>query len=302
MQPKLFDTHTHFNFNAFKDDSEETMRRTIEKDVWFINVGAESRTSQRAAEITSSYPSGVYAAVGLHPIHTYDDKLEETINGERIEFITRAEDFKPQFYANLIENSAKIVAVGETGLDYFHIRKFDSVGRNNSTPDVEAYAHTPLLQDKQKEIFTAQIELAFKYQKPLILHCRPLKNYDAYYDMLAILKENKDKLLPKAGVVHCFVGNLAIMQEFLELGFYLGFNGIITFTDDYNQLIINASIDKIVLETDSPWLTPVPYRGKRNESIYVAEVAKKIGQIKKLDFETVANKTTENALRLFRIT
>jgi len=288
MSPKLFDTHTHFNFNAFKDDSEEVMQRTLEEDVWFINVGAEARTSERAMKMTEKYPQGVYASVGLHPIHTYDDKLAEVVNGEKVEFVTKAENFDPQFYENLIKSSDKVVAVGETGLDYFHIRKFDPVLQEE-------------LRQKQKEIFALQIDLAFRNNKPLILHCRPTENYNAYVDLLAILKENKDKLLDNPGVIHCFSANLEIMRGFLEMGFCLGFNGIITFTSAYDNLVQEAPLSKILLETDSPWLAPVPFRGKRNESIYVQEVAKKIGELKKMSFEEVAEATTENTKRVFGI-
>ncbi len=286
MPPKLFDTHTHFNFNAFRDDSEEIMKKTLENDVWFVNVGAENRTSKRAVEIAQKYPEGVYAAVGLHPIHTYDDKLEETVNGEKVEFITKAEDFDPQFYGNLIKSSDKVLAVGEVGLDYFHIRKFDPILQEK-------------LRQKQKGIFVSQIKLAFEYKKPLILHCRPLKDYDAYHDMLDILRENKNQLVKVPGIIHCFSANLEIMREFLKLGFYFGFNGIITFTDAYEELVKNIPLDRIVLETDSPWLAPVPYRGKRNESIYVKEVARKVGEIKGLSFEEVAEATVENARKIF---
>lgn len=286
MIPELFDSHTHFNFKDFKDDGEEVMKRTLDGNVWFVNVGAERKTSQRAVQIAERFPEGVFASVGLHPIHTFDDRLEEIVNGEKVQFETKAEDFDPQFYKDLIKNSKKVVAVGETGLDYFHIRKFDSTLNKK-------------LRQKQKEIFVSQINLAFEFKKPLILHCRPNENQDAYLEMLSVLKNNRKKIGQNPGVIHCFSADLKIMQEFLELGFCLGFNGIITFTENYNELVKNAPLQKILLETDSPWLAPVPFRGKRNESLFVKEVAKKIAELKNLFFEEVAQKTTENAKELF---
>jgi len=318
MPPILFDTHTHFNFNAFRDDWKETIERTLAKNVWFVNVGAESKTSARAVDIAEKYPEGVFAAVGLHPIHTYDDILEEEIKGEKVKFETKAEDFDEKYYAGLIESNDKVVAIGETGLDYFHIKKFSPGLRKK-------------LKQKQSEIFIKQLKLAAEHKKPIIVHCRPDKNYDAYEEILEILKEypvgsmfthvgsrlnpnvgsrlnleptEKDSIKRKLGdgkqpgIVHCFQGNEKILEEFLNLGFMIGYNGVITFTEEYDDLVRATPINRIVLETDSPWLAPVPHRGKRNESIYVKYVARKIAKLKGLDFNELARVTTENARRV----
>ena len=285
--PKLFDSHTHFNFNAFKDDWQEAIKRSLDAGVWFINVGAESKTSKRALEISLKYEEGVYASVGLHPIHTYNDELEETIKGETVKFITKAEDYDEKFYTSLLENNDKIKAIGEIGLDYFHIKKFPEILNSE-------------LKEKQKKVFSEQLDLAIKFQKPVILHCRPDKSYDAYWELLKIL-DTKDSLLPNPGIIHCFLGNTELLNEFLKRGFYIGFNGIITFVPDYSELVKQTPLDRIVLETDSPWLAPVPYRGKRNESLYVAEVAKKIAEIKEENLSEVKKITTENALKVFNI-
>ncbi|MFH1182639.1 MAG: TatD family hydrolase [Candidatus Moraniibacteriota bacterium] len=304
MNCKLFDTHTHFNFNAFKDDWEEVIGRTLAQDIWFINVGAEAKTSQRAVAIAKKYPftrrslldrrslnegggkggQGVFAAVGLHPIHVYDDEYEEEVNGERVRFITRAEEFDKDFYTGLIKKSKKVVAVGETGLDYFHIKKFSSVLNKK-------------LKAKQAEVFIEQIRLAKKYKKPVIIHCRPDKDFDAYKDILEILKDNKSL----TGIVHCFQADKKILEQFLNFGFMIGYNGVITFTEQYNGLVKATSLERIVLETDAPWLAPVPYRGKRNESIYVTEVARRIAELKNISYKEVAEVTTENAMRIFRL-
>jgi len=287
MKPILFDTHTHFNFNAFRGDWEETINRTLKKGVWFVNVGAEAKTSRRAVDIAKKYPEGVYAAVGLHPIHTYDDIFEEEVKGEKVKFKTKAEEFNGEHLVGLIESSEKVVAVGEIGLDYFHIKKFPSKLNKK-------------LKAKQAEVFAAQIKLAAKCDKPIIIHCRPSKDYDAYREILEILKDVNSygcKNVKNCGIVHCFQANAEILEEFLRMGFHVGYNGVITFTDQYNELVKVTPLERIVLETDSPWLAPVPLRGKRNESIYVEYVAGRIAELKGTDFDNVAKITTENAMK-----
>jgi len=285
--PKLLDTHTHFNFNSFKDDCDEVIKNTLSKDVWFINVGAEKRTSLRAVKIAKKYPKGVYASVGLHPIHIYESTLDEEIKGEKVSFRTTMEKYDKEYYKKLLEEK-KVVAVGETGLDYFHIKQFKS--------DLNKK-----LKDKQKEVFSQQIDLAGENDIPLIIHARSEKGFDAHLDILKILKEKKKTFPNLTGVVHCYSGDAIISKEYLSLGFLLGFNGIITFAADYDEIIRETDISKILIETDSPWLTPVPYRGKRNQSIYVEEVAKRIGVLKEMEYKEVAETTTNNATKLFNI-
>ncbi len=288
MIPKFFDTHTHFNFNAFKDDSQEAMKRSLDRDIWFINVAAEAKTAERAVKIAKDYERGVYASVGLHPIHTFEDEFEEEVKGEKVKFVTRAEEFDLEFYSSLIDNNEKIVAIGETGLDYFHLKKFPEDQQQE-------------LRKKQQLVFSQQIELAISKDKPLILHCRSLEGFDAYEDMFSILAPAKKKNPKLRGVLHCFSADLAVMKKFLELGFHFGFNGVITFARNYDEPLKALPQDKILLETDSPWLTPIPYRGKRNESLYVPEVAKKIAELRGESWEEVSAYTTQNALRLFEI-
>jgi len=306
MKPILFDTHTHFNFNAFKDDWEKVIERTLEKNIWFVNVGAEAKTSERAVNIALKYPKGVYAAAGLHPIHTYDDEIcrnRALPCSNRTESCSYAEEFDKNFYAGLIKKSKKVIALGEIGLDYFHIKKF-------------SYILNKKLKAKQAEVFIEQIKLAEKYKKPIIIHCRPDKDCDAYREILDILKDTRKMLLdPRfrgddrrskdnnslSGIVHCFQANIKILEQFISYGFMIGYNGVITFTDQYDELVKATPLEKIVLETDAPWLAPLPYRGKRNESLYVAEVAKRIAELKNISYEEVADRTTENAMRIFKL-
>lgn len=288
MWPKFFDTHTHFNFNAFKEDSREAMERALAQDIWFINVASEAKTAERAVKIAEEFEQGVYASVGLHPIHTFEDEFEEEVKGEKVKFATRAEEFDRDFYAGLIERSGKVVAVGETGLDYFHLRNF------SAEKQLE-------LREKQRQVFAEQIELAAEKKLPLILHCRVLEGYDAYEDMFDILEKAKQKYAHLTGVLHCFAGDSAVMKKFLALDFYFGFNGIITFARDYDESLKAIPRERLLLETDSPWLAPIPHRGKRNESLYVPEVAKKMAELREEKSEEVARYTTENTLRLFGI-
>lgn len=172
-------------------------------------------------------------------------------------------------------NEEKVIAVGEVGLDYYRTKGDDK-------------------QEKQREAFKQFINLAYQYKKPLILHCR-----DAHKDAIEILRLAKNILY--GGVAHSFTGTLEEAREYFNLGFYLGFNGIITFARQYDEVVVHTPLDRILLETDAPYLTPEPYRGQRNEPAYVLEVAKKVAELKDIPLETVIETTTQNTLDLFKI-
>jgi len=202
---------------------------------------------------------GIWATAGAHPNEIGNFNIED--------------------YKNLIADN-KVVAVGEVGLDYYR------------TPEPER-------QKIQKERFIQFMDLAEKYKKPVVLHCRDAQKGSeglAHHDAIEILKNYK-----LSGVSHSFTGTSEEAKEYLNLDFYLGFNGIITFTDQYNEVIKKTPLDKILLETDAPYLAPVPYRGKRNEPAYVIEVAKRIAKLKNISLEEVVNQTTKNAEKLFGI-
>ncbi|MDO8529116.1 MAG: TatD family hydrolase [bacterium] len=302
----LIDTHAHLNFNAFKNDADETAKRALEKNIWMINVGSQYSTSERAVLMAEKYSKevyphtknildkagdkiisssnnhndfgvGVYAAIGLHPIHLTEQKWQEKVDDdEEFEVISRAEEFDAEKYRKLAE-SKKVVAIGETGLDYFH-----SDGN----------------KEQQKEALEKQIDLAAELNLPIIIHCRK-----AYDDLIEILKDKKKYYGNKfRGVVHSYLGRLSqakIITE--ELGFHLGFNGIITFARDYDKVLTGIGLEYFLLETDCPYLTPIPFRGKRNEPAYVSYVAQKIAEIKEISIEEVSKTTTENARKLFEI-
>lgn len=188
------------------------------------------------------------------------------------------EKFDTAAYEELLKQD-KVVAMGEIGLDYYRTEK-------------------PEDQKRQKDRFVQQLELAKKVGKPLILHCRDARvgsKGRAYPQMIEILDSKT------GGVVHSFTGSLEEAKQFLNLGLYLGFNGIATFARQYDEIVRYVPLDRILLETDAPYLTPEPYRGKRNEPLYVIEVAKKIADLKKISVEEVTEQTTKNAQKLFRI-
>lgn len=167
----------------------------------------------------------------------------------------------------------KVVGIGECGLD--NVR--------SSTSNIE-----------QKDIFEQQIELALELDKPLMIHCR-----DAHKEVLEILKEYKNNEASLRCNIHFFSGNWEQAQEYLKLGFSLSFDGPITFSHDYDETIKNMPLGRIMAETDSPFAAPVPYRGQRNEPLYVQEVVKRIAEIKVISFEEAAKQTTKNAITFF---
>lgn len=274
--PKLIDIHSHINFNAFKDDADVVIQRTLDADVWTILVGSQIDTSRRALEYTEKYPDGIYAAVGLHPIHLFEEHFDpsETDKTAGVTgFTTRPEVFDYDDYFDLARYP-KTVAIGECGLDYYRGRDSDEVKR------------------VQKETFRKQVSLAREVKKPLMIHCR-----NAYEDVIQILKEEKAEEI--GGDIHFFAGSWEVAKQFLDLGFYLSFTGVITFARDYDEVLKNVPMDRVMVETDAPYVTPVPHRGKRNEPMYVEFVAKKIAEIKKLPVEEVFRQLVENTRKCF---
>jgi TatD DNase family protein len=278
----LIDTHCHVNFSAYKDDSQEVITRCLEKDIWLINIGSQLSTSLRAVEIAETYEQGVYAVVGLHPIHLYNIEVDES--EQDIHFVSRSEIFDLVAYEKLLQ-SKKVVGIGEMGIDYFHL----PVGENPET-----------VKQKQKTVFLEGIHLAQKYNLPYIVHTRPSKGtYDAYTDVIAIIKEAKYF----KGVVHCYGGSLEQAKQILDMGLFISFTGIITFKNakDLQFIVKELPLEKILIETDSPYLTPEPFRGKRNEPMYVQYVAQRIAELKGVSYDTVANTTTQTAKNLFKL-
>ena len=274
----FFDSHTHLNLAAFDKDREEIIKKTLEQGVFVINIGTCYETSKKAIEIAQQYKN-CWATVGLHPSHTIPmkiDKSELAINTK--ENISEAEIFNEKFESLLKE--LKVVAIGECGLDYSYLKDF-------SEKDQIKY------KKMEEEEFRKQIQAAKRHNLPLSLHVR-----DLYEKALIILEEEKYK---GEAVFHFFTGKMGQAQKILDKGFYSGFSGVITYSEAMDEVIKNTSLERILIETDAPYVAPIPYQGSRNEPIYVKEVAKKITQIKKLPLKQIEKATFENTLRLFKI-
>lgn len=282
--PKYFDIHAHINFVAYNDDRDAVIRRTLENDTWVINIGTQYDTSKKAVEMTNEYKEGVYATIGLHPIHTtasYHDKNE--LGEDAKEFTGRGEVFDKEKYKEL-SKLGKVVGIGECGLDYYHL-DYDSI-------------------EKQKIAFISQIELANELNIPLMLHVRNPKDKsrNAYQDVYELLKEHSKV----KAVSHFFAGTVEDMKRFVEIGVYISFAGPVTFPPkldicDYESVIKETPLDMILTDTDSPYVSPIPHRGERNEPVYVKEIVKKIADIKGLTEEDVSKAIVLNAKKLFAI-
>jgi len=286
---KYFDAHTHVNFVAYNDDREQTILRARDAEVGMNVVGTQFDTSKSAVELAEKYDN-VYATIGLHPIHTsksYHDAKElgpsfaEASKGKEGQegFTSRGEVFDMAAYEEL-GKSPRVIAVGECGLDYYRCDES--------------------MKTLQSKVFIEQIELANTLGKPLMLHIRSgLRSLgevgNAYEDALEVIKSHAKV----RGDVHFFAGDWQIAKKFLDLGFTLSFTGVITFTHDYDEVIKNTPLDMLLSETDAPYVTPAPHRGKRNEPAYVEHVVRKIAEIRGEDPEKVSAQIMANAKRVF---
>ncbi|MBI2062295.1 MAG: TatD family hydrolase [Candidatus Yanofskybacteria bacterium] len=256
-----FDSHCHPQMAQYDKDREEVIARAQRAGVSMICVGTDLEISRQAIELARKHER-IWATVGLHPNEVSD-----------------ATDRLMKLSYDEIVSMPKVVAVGEVGLDYYR------------TPELEK-------QKKQKETFAEFIDLARRIKKPMILHFR-----DSPKGSSGRVHKDALEILPKdiVGVSHSFTGNIKDAKNYLDRGIYLGFNGIITFARQYDEVIRYVPLEQILLETDAPFLTPEPHRGKRNEPAYVIEVAKKLAELKNESLEKIIEQTTENCKNLFNI-
>ena len=253
----LFDSHAHIDDKRFDSDRAETIERAAQNGVTgIINIGADMASSARSVELARQY-AGVYAAVGIHPHDTKD-----------------AIDSDYDQLAQWVTEQAKVVAIGEIGLDYY-------------------YDWSP--RDVQQAVFIRQLDLARQLKLPIILHDR-----DAHGDIMAIIKKEGQGL---TGVFHCFSGSLEMAREVIKLGFYVSLAGPVTFEKSVKLKEIAAAvpIERLLVETDSPYLTPHPLRGRRNEPAHVRLVAEEVARLRGLPLEALAEATTANVKHLFKI-
>jgi TatD DNase family protein len=262
---RLIDTHCHLNFKDFDSDREEIIKQCLKNGIGIINIGVNYETSKEVIEIAQKYDEGVYATVALHPHDVSGDGKREK------------EEFDFDKFLKLAKNE-KVVAIGETGLDYAFCEN-----------DGKA-------QKLQQEVFIKHLQLAKEVNKPVVIHSRC-----TFPEILKLITQNS--LLKTRGVLHCYMGRWSYAEEYLKLGFYISFTGLITYARDYDKVIKNTPLNRILIETDAPYLIPVPLRKKneivRNEPKNVEYVTRKIAEIRGVSFEKVAEQTTQNAKELF---
>ena len=266
----FIDTHAHLNFKDFNNSYAQIIERANAFGVGkIIVVGSNFESSIKAIEIAKKYPN-VYASVGLHPTHIGDEVFDE------------------EKYLKLAKDK-KVVAIGETGLDYYYTGGITRFSRQTGS----YYDKTNATE--QQVVFEKLIKIANITSKPLILHAR-----DAGDDLISVLMGQH--ILPKA-VMHCFSENWQFAKTVLDMGLLLSFTGVITFSknQDTFEVIREVPLEKIMIETDCPYLAPEPHRGKQNEPAFVIEVAKKIAEIKKISLEKVEAQTSKTAEDFFKI-
>ena len=255
MYTNIFDTHAHYDDEAFDDDRESLILSLKDRGVvGIVSCGCDIASTVANQNLSHSFDD-FYFSAGFHPENLEDFSVEDL---EKLE----------PFFAD-----EKCVAVGEIGLDYHWM---------NST------------KEKQRELFVAQIELAKAKGLPVIVHDR-----EAHGDTLDILKATKP-----SGVLHCFSGSVEMAREVIKLGMFLGFNGVATFKNARKipEVIREIPLDRIVLETDCPYLAPEPHRGKRNDSSFIPFIAQRIGEILGISAQEVLDVTNKNARALYNLT
>ena len=255
----LIDSHAHIQGKEYAGEAEAVIERAraagVEKIIAVGGAGDMSSNTEAVA-LADSFPN-IYATVGMHP-HDAKDVGADELRALRE-----------------LTSHAKVIAVGETGLDYY-------------------YNHSP--HEVQRRVFTQFIHMARETGLPIVVHER-----DAAQEVAELLRSEGGRELH--GVIHCFTGNYEAACDYLDLGFYLSFTGIITFknAEPLRQVVRQVPLEKMFVETDSPFLTPVPHRGKRNEPAYVRLVAETVASVKNISLEDVARVTTENVQNLFKI-
>jgi TatD DNase family protein len=255
---KPFDTHAHLQFEKFETDREEIIKRNSVNLTAVVNPGADLNSSENGLLLANQVPN-FYSAIGVHPHHV--ENWNDT-------YLPKLE--------KLVQGK-KAVAVGEVGLDNYQYKNYPQ-------PNIT----------KQLSILLPQIELARKYQKPILFHCRDA--YDELYEAIKVYQ-------PLLGLLHCFMGSEETARKFIDLGLLISFAGNLTYkgNDHMRTAAKNLPERKILLETDSPYLTPEPLRGQRNEPLNIVFVAREIAKLRSTDEESVIQFTTENALKLFNL-
>ena len=266
---RYVDIHSHLNFPKFKDDLDEVLDRMKESGVGTISVGVDNNTSKEVVDLANENEN-VWACIGIHP----DDSKDE---------------FDESLFEKLVKNP-KVVCIGECGLDYFRLSDLGEVDLSNE-------------KDRQKKLFEQQIDFAVSHNLPLMLHVRPSKDtQDAHLDVFEILESHKEQYGEKLrGNSHFFASTKEVAEKYLALNFTISFTGLITYIHDFDEIIKNTPLDKMHIETDAPFVAPVPHRGKRNEPTYVVEVSKRIAELKGVPESELAKHMFQNSSKFFSL-
>ena len=256
MKPKykIFDTHAHYDDEAFDEDREEVLKQIQEAGViGVLNCACSRKSLTTTNDLTLKYDF-IYGALGIHPSDAYD--YNEAVKDEIIE---------------KVKANNKILAIGEIGLDYYW----------DENPDRET----------QKKVFREQMELAKELNLPVVIHDR-----DAHKDTLDIMKEYPSV----KGIVHCFSGSVEFAKECVKLGYYIGITGVVTFKNAKKiiEVVDAIPLDRLLVETDCPYMAPVPNRGKRNKSDYIEYIIEQVAEIKKIDPISTNMELNDNFKRL----
>lgn len=267
---RFIDTHAHYNSPQFKKNQKEVLENLRDELQYIINLGTNMKSNTETLQLISLYDY-IYGMIGFFPTDTW--QLEEEFCPKDVNnFVFNAKDNLLVFEKQLLNQ--KIVGIGEIGLDY-HWEDYPS-------------------KEVQIEWFIKQIKLANKYNLPIIIHSR-----DAMGDTVEVLKQNKEYY--KKGIMHCYQGSIETSKELEKLGFYFSFAGPLTYknSDKLKEVAKNIPIDKILVETDDPYLPPVPFRGKQNHPKYVTYVVTELANLRNLSYEETCEITYNNALKVF---
>jgi TatD DNase family protein len=264
MTIRYFDVHSHLNLSPLSENREEVLRRMREEGVGTITVGTGFETSKEAVRLAHEYPDMLWATVGVHPTDLANEIFDEAA------FLELALD-------------EKVVAVGETGLDYFRDQSVET-------------------KQKQMDLFRKHIELSQKAGKPMMLHVRSSKGTDdAYHDALEELESWKSKSGGVKANFHFFSGSTACMKDIVSSGFTVSVDGPITFVGEYDEMVRECPVESLMAETDAPFAAPTPYRGKTCEPWMVKEVISKIAELKGIGQETLEEQLLLNTEKFFGI-
>jgi len=273
----IIDAHSHVQFPAYDNDRETVINQAKAAGVAMIAVGTQAVTSEAAVRLARANPDWIWATAGFHPDHLSEDWHHD----KKEQSQSVAEVFNIGILRNLAKDPS-VVAIGECGLDYFRIM-------NNELG----------IKNRQRDVFLQQAQLAQELQKPLMIHCRPAKGTDdAYEDLLPIIHSSKFTI-PK--IAHFYVGSLAITKKLVAAGCYFTFGGVITFASEYDEVVRYIPVDRLLAETDCPYVAPLPYRGRRNEPAYILETVKKMAQLRGISFDTLKQSLYSNTRKVFKI-